>query len=46
MMKWHGLLLHEERFTENAIKLKELKFDDMYKDENIVSKAFKEGNIA
>lgn len=46
MMKWHGLLLHEERFTENANELKKLKFDDMYKDENIVSKAFKEDNIA
>ena len=44
--KWHALQLHEKRLTEHATELKVLKFDDMYKDENIVSKAFNEGNIA
>jgi hypothetical protein len=46
MMNWHGLSLHEERFEQNAAQLKGLILDYLYKDEEIVSNDFKEGNIS
>lgn len=43
--RWHGLPLLKERIKSHADEFKNMKLDDLYTDESIVSSAFVAGNI-